>query len=126
MAGPGVIAVTKQYMINVGIKPDGIIFVLLSLLFPGHVYPNIRIEMAEAANDVLCDMLRKGSLDIAIADFKDNEEGISMIDLYTENTLLLIPRVLFEQVFGETSSQIIQELQAGDLQSRGTKIETDI
>lgn len=80
-------------------------------------YPNIRIEMAEAANDVLCDMLRKGSLDIAIADFKDNEEGISMIDLYTEKTLLLIPRVLFEQVFGEASSQIIQELQAGDLRS---------
>jgi hypothetical protein len=40
LAGPGVIAVTKQYMINVGINPDGIIFVLLSLLFPGHVYPN--------------------------------------------------------------------------------------
>jgi hypothetical protein len=40
LAGPGVIAVTKQYMINVGIKPDGIIVVLLSRLFPGHVYPN--------------------------------------------------------------------------------------
>lgn len=38
--GPGVIAVTKQYMINVGIKPDGIIVVLLSRLSPGHVYPN--------------------------------------------------------------------------------------
>ena len=39
LAGPGVIAVTKQYMINVGIKLDGIIVVLLSRLFPGHVYP---------------------------------------------------------------------------------------
>ena len=74
LAGPGVIAVTKQYMINVGIKLDGIIVVLLSRLFPGHVYPNIRIEISEAANDVLCDILRKGSLDIAIADFKNNEE----------------------------------------------------
>lgn len=40
-----------------------------------------------------------------------------MIDLYTEKTLLLIPRVLFEHVFGDETAQIEQELKAGDLQS---------
>lgn len=78
-------------------------------------YPNIRIEMTEAANDVLCDMLRKGTLDIAIADFKDDSEGISIIDLYTEKAILLIPRTIFEQIYGDESSRIEKELRSGNL-----------
>ena len=34
-------------------------------------YPNIRVDLTEGANDFLCQMLRQGDLDLAIADFPD-------------------------------------------------------
>ena len=64
-------------------------------------YPNIRVDLTEGANDFLCQMLRQGDLDLAIADFPDSLPDICVQEFYQEETMLFINRGLFERVFGD-------------------------
>ena len=77
-------------------------------------YPNIRVDLTEGANDFLCQMLRQGDLDLAIADFPDTLPDICVQEFYQEETMLYISRGLFEKVFGDESGLYEARFRSGD------------
>lgn len=77
-------------------------------------YPNIRVDLTEGANDFLCQMLRQGDLDLAIADFPDTLPDICVQEFYQEETMLFINRGLFERVFGDESGLYEARFRSGD------------
>ena len=77
-------------------------------------YPNIRVDLTEGANDFLCQMLRQGDLDLAIADFPDSLPDICVQEFYQEETMLYISRGLFEKVFGDESGLCEDRFRSGD------------
>ena len=77
-------------------------------------YPNITVELAEASNGKLHQMLRNGGLDIAIADFPDAMPGIVLQDFYQENVVLLIGETLFQSVYGPFAEGVAHQFMEGD------------
>ena len=77
-------------------------------------YPNITVELAEASNGALHQMLRDGALDIAIADFPDAMPGIVLQDFYRENVVLLIGESLFQSVYGPSAEDVARRFMACD------------
>lgn len=61
-------------------------------------YPNIEIELAEATNKTLHRNLLDGEIDLAIANFPDNLQGVELIDFYNEEITLLISHTLLENL----------------------------
>lgn len=78
-------------------------------------YPNITVELSEASNDVLHQMLLNGEIDIGIADFPDSFQGITLKDYYREEIVLLIARSLFTDLLLEKSTVCEKRLREGDL-----------
>jgi len=83
------------------------------------LYPRIRVELTEAANDVLCQRLQQGRLDLAIADFPPSLPGVQLRDLYREETVLYIHRRLFASVYGDEAPRREQQFRSGDFSALG-------
>ena len=64
-------------------------------------YPNISIELAEGSNGELHQMLLRGSIDLAIAEFQEvlSDNSIRLTDFYLEENVLLIEKGLFAKCF---------------------------
>lgn len=70
-------------------------------------YPLIQIQLAEASNDQLHDMLLSGEIDLAIANFPDGLQGVELRDFYREEVVLLLSDGLLEQVYGESRGAVL-------------------
>ena len=77
-------------------------------------YPNIRIDLTEAANDELHQELQNGTLDLAIANFPKGLPGIATQDYYCEENVMLIAEELFTSIFGEDITSQKHQLLSGD------------
>ena len=78
------------------------------------IYPNIRIDLTEAANDVLYQKLLKGTLDLAIGKFSKSLSGIVIKEFYREELVLLINAELFAKTYGTESDYYKTRFHAGD------------
>ena len=65
-------------------------------------YPNIEIELKEATNKTLHKNLLNGEIDLAIANFPDNLQRVTLLDFYYEETVLLICHTLLKKVSSDT------------------------
>lgn len=77
-------------------------------------YPNITVELAEAANDELCQMLVNGEIDLAIGKFAGAAHNIVLRDFYSEQVVLLISERLFRQTYGDGSELFERQFLRGD------------
>lgn len=77
-------------------------------------YPNISVKLTEGSNGELHQMLLKGTIDLAIAEFPENLPGISLIDFYTEKNVLVIEKGLFARCFTIDAKECKTRLLAGD------------
>ena len=77
-------------------------------------YPNIRIDLTEASNDILHQELLKGTIDLAIADFPKVMTGIVLQDFYREEIVLVMEANLFAAAFGAESESCKKRFLAGD------------
>ena len=78
-------------------------------------YPNISIELAEGSNDELHQMLLRGSIDIAIAEFPEVPSGsIRLTDFYLEENVLLIGKELFAKCFEYDAEECEKRFHAED------------
>ena len=82
-------------------------------------YPNIRVELTEGANDVLCRLLERGELDLAVAAFPESLPKIRLRDFYREEVVLLLRRGLLEETFGAEAGAREAAFRAGDLRALG-------
>ena len=76
-------------------------------------YPNVEISLTEGSNKALIQNLLDGDLDLAIADFPKNMQGITFQDFYKEEIALTLSKKLFSQIYGIGLEQVLQEFQAG-------------
>ena len=76
--------------------------------------PNITIELTEGSNAELHQMLLKGAIDLAVADFPDNLPGISLTDFYREEYVLVIEKGLFARRFTLSAEECGSRLLAGN------------
>jgi len=74
-------------------------------------YPNVEIQMVEDTNDVLHQILLKGEIDLAIANFPKKLPGVELKDFYREEVVFVISKTLLNNLYGEHSSNIIVNLQ---------------
>lgn len=77
-------------------------------------YPNISVELTEGSNGALHQKLLKGTIDLAIADFPENLPGISLVDFYREESVLVIEKGLFAKCFPFCAEECERRLLAGD------------
>lgn len=77
-------------------------------------YPNIVVELTEGSNGELHQKLLKGNIDLAIAEFPENLPGVSMIDFYREENVLVIEKGLFEKCYEFDAEKCERRLFAGD------------
>lgn len=77
-------------------------------------YPNIRLDLTEASNDILQQELLKGTIDIAIADFPKSLPGIVLQEFYYEETVLLLEKEFFALSFGAESGKYMRQFAESD------------
>ena len=75
-------------------------------------YPNIEIELSEAANQVLHQKLLNREIDVAIANFPDSLQGVELRDFYREEVVLLLAKELWNAI---GSDEAEEQVQNGDL-----------
>lgn len=78
-------------------------------------YPNVRIEISEATNDVLRHNLLEGKMDLAIARFPKAVPGVSLHDFYEEEVVLLVPVELLEKAMPDRGASLGRQLDAKGL-----------
>lgn len=78
-------------------------------------YPNIEIELKEATNQALHKNLLDGEIDLAIANFPENLQGIELVNFYYEEIVLLIRYTLLEHVTGNNQEELERHIVNGDL-----------
>ena len=81
------------------------------------IFPEIRVELTEGANDSLCRLLQQGTLDLAVADFPETLPKIQLQQFYREEIVLMIRRSLFEEMFREKASECERQFRAGDFRA---------
>lgn len=84
------------------------------------MYPNIRVDLTEGANDVLCTRLQQGRLDLAIADFPEAPPKIRLRNFYREETVLLIQRNLFNEIYQVRAADCERQFRNGDFKALET------
>ena len=77
-------------------------------------HPHICVELAEATNEALRQMLFEGAIDLAIAFFPNQIPGIVQRDFYQEEVVVLVQRKLFENIYGDEAPQRIRRIEEGD------------
>ena len=77
-------------------------------------YPNIVVELTEGSNGELHQKLLKGFIDLAIAEFPESLPGVSMIDFYNEENVLVIEKDLFAKCYEFDAEECERRLFAGD------------
>lgn len=78
------------------------------------IYPHIRIDLTEAANDALYQGLLKGTLDLAIGKFSKSLPEIAIKEFYCEELVLCIDAGLFSRTYGTKSSDYKARFLVGD------------
>ena len=81
------------------------------------IFPEIRVELTEGANDSLCRLLQQGKLDLAVADFPETLPKIQLQQLYREEIVLMIHRSLFEETYREKASECERQFRVGDFRA---------
>lgn len=79
------------------------------------LYPNIEIELSEAANQALYYKLINGEVDLAIANFPNTTANVALCDFYREEVVLLIAKGLLEQTLGADAEQFAKQIESGNL-----------
>ncbi|RVU53943.1 LysR family transcriptional regulator [Anaerosphaera multitolerans] len=74
-------------------------------------YPNIEIQLFEATNIVLHQILLKGEVDLAIANFPKNLPKVELKDFYEEEVVFVISKELIRNLYGFDSSAIIDKIE---------------
>lgn len=77
-------------------------------------YPNVEISLTEGSNKALIRKLLDGDIDLAIADFPKNMQGITFQDFYEEEIALIVSKQLFCRIYGAGQEQVLQQFQAGN------------
>ena len=78
-------------------------------------YPNIEIELSEAANKTLYYKLINGEVDLAIANFSNTMQDVELCDFYREEVVLLISKKLLEQIATGNMEELAKQIQKGNL-----------
>lgn len=79
-------------------------------------HPLIQIQLVEASNDELHKKLLDGQIDLAIANFREDLQGIELRDFYREEIVLLVADSLLDVVYAANKQQILERVQrTGDL-----------
>lgn len=79
-------------------------------------YPLVQIQLVEASNDELHKKLLDGQIDLAIANFREDLQGIELRDFYQEEVVLLVADRLLDRVYGENKEQVLEQVrQSGAL-----------
>lgn len=78
-------------------------------------YPNVRVEISEATNDVLRQNLLEGKTDLAIARFPKAMPAVSLHDFYEEEIVLLVPLGLLDEAMPDRGEDRGQQLDVEDL-----------
>lgn len=79
-------------------------------------YPLITLEILEATNEELKDALLRDETDLVIGDLPENIPGVRTRVFYQEEVVLLLPKVLPEQLYGADFSGRIEAIREdGDL-----------
>ena len=81
------------------------------------IFPEIRVELTEGANDSLCRLLQQGKMDLAVADFPETLPKIQLQQFYREEIVLMIHRSLFEETYREKASECDRQFRAGDFRA---------
>jgi len=78
-------------------------------------YPNIEIELSEAANKTLYYKLINGEVDLTIAHFSNTMQNVELCDFYREEVVLLVSKTCLRQISAENTEEIAEQLEKGDL-----------
>ena len=79
-------------------------------------YPLIQIRLVEASNDELHKKLLDGQIDLAIANFREDLQGVELRDFYREEIVLLVADRLMDRVYGAEKERVLEQVsQSGAL-----------
>lgn len=86
------------------------------LLMPGVIHafhethPMVEVEVMEGKNDELVEALHEGELDLAIAEFPEDFQGMALEPYYEDEIVLAVADGLLTARFGERTARIRQAL----------------
>lgn len=104
-----------------GILRVGIAFTRGRALMPGLIaqfqaqYPNIEVQLVEAANKTLYHNLLNGQADLAIANFTAAAPEVELCDFYCEQVVLLAENNLLKRTVSLNTAALRKQLECGDL-----------
>ena len=105
----------KKGLLRIGIAPTRGRAIMPDIIIRFHrEYPGIRIVVREDTNDGLRRDILNGDIDIAIANFEADMEGIVLRDFYSESVALFASDELLERCFGENRESAAARLRGGD------------
>lgn len=77
-------------------------------------WPGISIEFTAASNEELCELLVKGKIDLAAADFPGNMAGLAFEDFYEEEIALVLSRDFLHKIYGEKAEETEKAFREGN------------
>ena len=114
----GDISQNQKGILRVGAAPTrGRVLLPRAIASFQKIYPEIRVELTESANDSLCRFLQQGSLDLAVADFPETLPKLQLQQFYREEIVLMIHRSLFEETYREKASECERQFRTGDFRA---------
>ena len=75
------------------------------------LYPEIELQVVEAANDQLVELVARGRIDVTLAGSLDGHQalrrhGVQLAELYREQVVFVADRGLLESVYGMPADQV--------------------
>lgn len=77
----------------------------------GEAHPGVRLQLIEAENDELIELLREGRVDMAVATVPEGVPGIVVRSLRTERVVLIVSDDLLERLYGEEADAVVAEVE---------------
>ena len=114
----GDISQNQKGILRVGAAPTrGRVLLPQAIASFQKIFPEIRVELTEGANDSLCRLLQQGKMDLAVADFPETLPKIQLQQFYREEIVLMIHRSLFEETYREKASECERQFRVGDFRA---------
>lgn len=81
-----------------------------------HKHPSVAVDLHEAENAELLELLKNGILDVIVAHVPGEQPSLMLKELYKDEVLLLVSKSLLQEIYGENASDIADKVEeTGDL-----------
>ena len=93
--------------LRIGVAVTRSRFLMPKLIHAFHqTYPMVEVAVVEGKNDMLLEALHEGEIDMAIADFSEEDKGIVLEDYYEDEIVLAVSDRLLEARFNDDAEAV--------------------